>query len=325
MYNFGIDTKHFNGRLSFSAEVWFEKRFDCYTRGVGSVPMTIGIRENYLPIQNRGIVFSKGFETTLGWSGSTSNFTYWVNGMVDYYTNRIENMDEPAREFDNLVQTGDEVRSLYGLIALGFFKNQDEIDNSPVQMFGPYQPGDIKFKDVNEDGVVDANDVTKIGHTNFPQLSYAIDMGFSWKGIDFSVLWQGSAIASRMLDNYAVRAFTNNGKISTFALGRYTDEASWADATYPRLTTLANDNNWRGSDFWMRNVAFLRAKNVELGYNIPMQAARKIGLYGLRVYLNGYNLLTIDNLKDFDPEDVEAGITKYPSTRIINLGLNLKF
>lgn len=325
MYNFGIDTRHLGGKLIFTAEVWFEKRYDCYTRGVGSVPMTIGIREGYLPIQNRGIVFSKGFETSLGWIGSVSDFNYWVNGMVDYYTNRIENMDEPAREFPNLIQTGDPNKSLYGLIALGFFKNQEEIDNSPPQMFGPYKPGDIKFKDVNGDGVVDANDITKMGYTTFPQLSYAIDMGFDWKGIDFSVLWQGNAMRSVVLNNYAVRALTDNGKISTFALGRYTDESSWSTATYPRLTTLANDNNWRGSTFWMRNIAFLRAKNVELGYNLPMHSARKLGVYGVRVFLNGYNLFTIDNLKDFDPEDPDAGISKYPMTKIINLGFNIKF
>jgi hypothetical protein len=127
------------------------------------------------------------------------------------------------------------------------------------------------------------------------------------------------------MNNNVVRAFTSNGKIADYADNRYTDEASWATADYPRLTTISNDNNWRISTFWLKDAAFVRVKNLEIGYNLPMAAARKLGMYGMRVYVNGYNLLTFDNFKVFDPEDPNAGISKYPMTRIVNIGFNLKF
>lgn len=323
--NIGIETRHLDNRLSFSTELWFEKRFDIFTRGVGSVPMVIGIRETYLPIENKGIVFSKGFETTLGWSGSGSNFRYWVNGMVDFYTNRIENMDEPFMDYDYMYETGGLVRQNIALVAIGLFRDQDDIDNSPVQMFGPVKPGDIKFKDLNGDDIIDALDMTSVGYSTFPQLSFAADMGVSFSNFDFSVLLQGSAMRSVINRNSVNQAFNNNSGIAGYSLGRYTDAASWATATYPRLTTIANDNNYRGSTYWMYNMAFLRVKNLELGYNLPEAAVRKLGLYGVRFYVNGYNLLTLDKLKDFDPEDLTAGIDKYPMTSIINLGVNLKF
>ncbi len=326
MTNIGIESRQFNGHLYFSTDVWFEKRYDIFTRGEGSVPLAFGALPSNLPIENEGIVHSKGFETTLGWSGSpSSTFSYWVNGMVDYWTNKIDYMAEPFKEDAYRVETGGMVRQNFGLIALGLFKNQQEIDNSPVQMFGPYQPGDIKYKDMNNDGVIDANDFTSIGRTTFPQLSYAMDMGIRVGNFDASVLLQGSSMKSFYLTNNAVRAFTSNGSISEYSLGRYTDEASWATADYPRLTTLANNNNWRISTFWLKDAAFLRVKNVELGYNLPMASARRLGMYGMRVYLNAYNLFTFDNFKVFDPEDPNAGISKYPMTRIVNIGFNLKF
>ncbi|MFO7574086.1 MAG: TonB-dependent receptor [Bacteroidales bacterium] len=326
MTNIGIEAGMLDNRLSFTTEVWHEKRYDIFTRGVGSIPLAFGALSSNLPIENEGIVLSKGIETTLGWrDNASSSFGYWVNGMVDFWTNKIDYMAEPYKEDPYRVETGGLVRQNYGLIALGLFKNQDEIDNSPEQLFGPYQPGDIKYKDMNDDGVIDANDYSAVGRSTFPQLSYSLDMGIRAGNFDFSVLLQGSSMKSYYLNNNVIRAFTSNGKISDFALNRYTDEASWATADYPRLTTVANDNNWRISTFWLRDAAFLRVRNLEIGYNLPMEAARKMGMYGMRIYLNAYNLLSLDNFKTFDPEDPNAGISKYPMTSIVNLGVNLKF
>lgn len=122
-----------------------------------------------------------------------------------------------------------------------------------------------------------------------------------------------------------MRAFYDNGNISKYALNRYTDEASWATATYPRLTTISNDNNWRISTFWMKNASYLRLKNLELGYNVPAKFARKMGMYGFRVYFNAYNVFSIDNMDGMDPEDPTAGIGSYPQIQIFNFGLNFKF
>jgi TonB-linked SusC/RagA family outer membrane protein len=325
MINFGIDSKYFNNHLSFSADAWFEKRYDIFSRGIGNLPSALGVLSTNLAIENNGIVFSRGFEIMAGWNSNIGKINYWLNGYVDHSKSTIDYMAEPYKEDPYRVETGGRVRQDFGLIALGLFKNQDDIDNSPVQKFGPYQAGDIKYKDLNGDNVIDANDYTALGLGTFPTLTYSMDMGFRIKQFDFSMLWQGSSQRSFYMDNVAVRAFYLDGNISEYARNRYTDEASWATADYPRLTTLANDNNWRISTFWLKDATFLRLKNLEIGYNLSGPAMKKLGLYGLRVYLNAYNILTLDNLKDFDPEDPSAGISKYPMTSIVNLGLNLKF
>lgn len=325
MVNVGLDMKMLGNRLTFSGDFFYEKRSDIYTRGAGTLPLSLGVLEKNLPIMNNGQVNSMGFEISLGWQHKVGDFTYWANSYVDYSANKIINMDEPYKEDWYRRETGGRVCQNFGLVALGLFKNAEDVATSPQQMFGPYQAGDIKYADLNDDGFVDANDYTSIGGATFPNLGFALDLGFRYRNLDFSVLLQGASGMSHYLNNNAVRAFYNNGNISTYALNRYTDEASWATATYPRLTTEANENNWRISTFWLRDAAYLRVKNVELGYNIPQKAAKKLGMNGLRIYLNGYNLFTFDNIDGMDPEDPSAGISRYPQVRVLNIGLNLKF
>lgn len=325
MTNIGLDATFLDHKLSFGADFFYENRYDIYTRSAGSLPLVVGVVNSNLPIMNSGEVHSKGFEFSLGWNQTVGDFSYWVNGYVDYSTNKIINMDEPYKEDPYRVETGGSVRQNYGLIALGLFKNQAEIDSSPVQTFGPYQPGDIKYADLNGDNIIDANDYTRIGKPTFPELGVSLDLGFRYKNFDFSALFQGAFNRSHYLNNNAMRAFYDNGNISKYALNRYTDEASWATATYPRLTTISNDNNWRISTFWMKNASYLRLKNLELGYNVPAKFARKMGMYGFRVYFNAYNVFSIDNMDGMDPEDPTAGIGSYPQIQIFNFGLNFKF
>lgn len=325
MVNIGLDARFFDRKLSFSADVFFEKRYDIYTRGIGSIPLVFGVTDSKLPIQNNGRANSRGFEISLGWHQQFGDFSYWVTGYVDYSANKIINMDEPYKEDPYRVETGGRIRQNFGLVSLGLFKNKEDVNSSPTQMFGPYQAGDIKYADLNRDGVVDANDMTAIGKATFPSTGFALDLGFRYKNIDLTALFQGTSGRSHYLDNYAMRAFYNNGNISSYALGRYTDEASWATATYPRLTTLDNKNNWQPSTYWMRSATFLRLKNLEIGYNLPARIVKKMKMNGLRIYFNAYNVFCIDNMDGMDPEDPYAGIDLYPQQRIFNFGLNLKF
>lgn len=325
MFNVGLDAKFLDRKLSFSADVFFEKRYDIYTRGAGSVPLVFGVLESNLPILNNGEMRSKGFEISLGWSQNLGDFSYWANAYVDYSTNKIIAMDEPYKEDPYRIETGGSARQDYGLVAVGLFKNWNDVNTSPMQMFGPYQPGDIKYADLNNDGVVDANDYTRIGKGTFPKLGFSLDLGLQYKNFDLSLLFQGASGRSHYLSNNAMRAFYNNGNISKYALNRYTDEASWATATYPRLTTVSNENNWRISTYWMKDATYLRLKNLELGYNLPYRITRKMGMHGLRVYFNAYNVFSIDNMDGMDPEDPNAGINSYPQVQIFNFGLNLKF
>lgn len=325
MTNIGLDAKFFDRRLSFSGDMFFEKRYDIYTRGIGSIPLAFGVSDDNLPIMNNGQVNSKGFEISLGWADVAGDFSYWANAYVDYSTNKIINMDEPFKPDLYRMETGGSSRQDFGLIALGLFKNQADIDASPMQTFGQYQPGDIKYADLNNDKIIDANDYTKLGKGTFPKLGFAIDLGVRYKNFDLSMLFQGASESSSYMGNNAMRAFYNNGNISSHALNHYTNEASWATANYPRLTSLSNDNNWRISSYWMKDATYLRLKNLELGYNFPSNIAKKMGMYGFRIYFNAYNVFSIDNMDGFDPEDPNAGISQYPQTQIFNFGLNLKF
>lgn len=325
MYNVGLDAHFFKNKLTFSGDFFYENRYNIYTKGVGSIPFALGVEMNNLPIENKGEVHTRGMELQLGWKDRVGDFGYFITAYTDFTKNKIIEMSEPFKEDPYRVETGGIVGQDFGLVSLGLFKNQADIDNSPLQRFGPYQAGDIKYADLNKDGIVDENDITFIGKGNFPSINYAIDLGFSYKGFDMSMLFQGSSNSSIYLNNNAMRAFYNNGTISELALNRYTDEASWETATYPRLTTVANDNNWRLSTYWLKNASFLRLKNVEIGYNVPKRIMNKVGIDGLRIYLNGYNMFSIDNIKDFDPEDPSSGVSKYPQIKIFNLGLNFKF
>lgn len=325
MANVAIDMKLFSDKLSFSTDVWFEHRYDIFTRGIGTVPQIFGALEDYLPIENEGIVDSKGFESVLGWSDQRGKFGYWVNLSLAMSESKIIEMAEPEQAFDYMTETGLRVRQDFGLVALGLFRNQDDIDNSPLQTFGPVKPGDIKYKDQNGDDVIDMTDIVPLGYGQWPTTVYAADMGFTLGQFDFSMLWQGTSNSSVYLNNHYVRPFTSNGGISKYAENRYTDEASWATATFPRLTTLANNNNERISTFWLYDITYLRLKNLEIGYNLTNVRAKKLGLYGVRFYLNAFNLFTFDNFKYLDPEDLNAGVTKYPLTKVTNLGVILKF
>ncbi|MCK9347098.1 MAG: SusC/RagA family TonB-linked outer membrane protein [Bacteroidales bacterium] len=325
MLNIGLETSFFKNKLNMTADFFLDKRYHIYTRGIGSIPLTLGVDLDNLPIQNEGKVNTHGFELQIGWQEKQGNFKYYINTYVDFSKSKILEMSEPYKTDPYRVETGGIVGQDFGLVALGLFKNTDDINNSPIQRFGPYRPGDIKYADLNEDGYVDENDITFIGKGAFPSVNYALDLGFEYKGFDLTLLFQGASNRSVYLNNYAVKAFYENGNISEYALNRYTDEASWSSATYPRLTTLANNNNWRLSTFWLKNASYLRLKNLEIGYNIPEKILGKSGVDGLRIYLNAYNLLTIDNIKDFDPESPSAGVTQYPQIKIFNIGLNFRF
>lgn len=325
MMNIGLDAKFFDRRLSFTGDLFFEKRTNIYTRGAGSIPLSVGVKESNLPILNNGQVNSKGFEISVGWNHNIGDFNYWANAYIDYSTNKIINMDEPYKPDAYRVETGGSVGQDFGLVSLGLFKNKEDVESSPQQLFGPYQAGDIKYADLNHDNVIDANDYTRIGNGTFPKIGLSLDLGVAYKNFDLSLLFQGVTGRSAYLDNNAMLAFYNNGNVSNYALGRYTDQASWATATYPRLTTVANSNNWRISSYWMKDVSYLRLKNLELGYTLPTKISKKIGMNGLRVYFNAYNVFSIDNMNGMDPEDHGDGIDRYPQVQIFNFGLNFKF
>ena len=173
----------------------------------------------------------------------------------------------------------------------------------------------------NNDNVINEDDYYPLGYTDRPEFTLAMNLGFEYKGIDLSVLFQGALNRTVYLEGKAYHAFQNNGKISSFALDRWTLETA-DTATYPRLSTTGDKNNYQYSSFWQRNGNFLKLRNVELGYTISSPKMQKAHIQGLRIYLSGTNLFSLDHMDGFADPEVLYG---YPAVRTFNLGFNLKF
>jgi hypothetical protein len=209
----------------------------------------------------------------------------------------------------------------FGLVADGFYNTKDELDNLPA--LDGYTPvlGDIKYKDLNNDGVINVFDERAIGSTK-PQVYYGVNMGLSWKGFDLSMVWQGVMNRYIFLTGNNTYEFQNSGKGQAMEhhLGRWTP-ATAATATYPRLTVGTNVNNHRNSTFWLKDAKYLRLKNLELGYTLPQDWVRHTRLSSIRAFANAYNLLTFTPLDRVDPESYQGA---YPNQRIYNFGVNIQ-
>ena len=315
--NIGIDGTLFN-RLSFTVDVFQNNRYDILAIPYSTVPTYAGMTMPYL---NVGMVENKGFEASLRYeSKSEAPFQYFVEAKVWYAQNKITEMSEQTHQFAYQYQTGKPINQPFGLVSLGLFKDVADIANSPKQLFGDVQPGDVKYKDLNNDGVVDNQDFTAIGNPVQPFLTGSLTLGASYKGFDFQVLAQGVANRTVSLTGNYFWAFQNNTSAPELALTRWTPETA-ATATYPRLSTDYNQNNYQASDFWQRNGDFIKIRNIEVGYSIPENTIKSLRLKTLRLFVNGTNLFSFDHLVNLDPETI-AG---YPALRTVSAGIKVQF
>lgn len=332
MTNVALEGSAFNHRLDFDLEYWYDHRFDIFTAGVGIYPHVLGEEERKLPITNDGVVNSQGIEMMLSWRDRIGDFSYSVGGNVTYQGSKIVSMGEPYRAYENLVQTGNQVRQEYGLINLGLFKDKADVENSPAQLFGTYGPGDIKYKDINGDNVIDANDYVAIGNGRDPKLNFGINIAAEYKGWGIDLLFQGASQCSFYANSNSMLAFYGNGTAQYWMANRAILDAdgnvtNFATADYPRFTSQSSDNNWRASDYWIYDASYYRLKNVELSYTLPADFAKKFSISKARIYVNAYNPLTYTALSKFhiDPEDNLAGSEHYPLTKNYSIGIDLTF
>lgn len=320
--NVGFDMRLLKGALTLSADYFRENRRDILLTNQ-SLPDVLGIG---LPPENIGKVRNQGGEVEIGYTNRYRKFNYYVKGNVSYARNKVIFKGESAQLYDWMAQTGQSLGQHFGLVCLGMFKSQEEIDASPKQ-FGNVQIGDLKYKDLNNDNVIDGYDECPIGYSNVPRIQYGLSAGFDWKGFDFSMLWQGAAQFSAYFAYGAVWEFMDGGNVQEMHLNRFNpeDPSTWDTATYPRLHNGNFPNNHRKSDFWLKKGDYLRLKNLELGYTLPKNALKKVGITRLRVFLSGTNLLTFDYVKNFDPETEQERGYNYPQMSQYTLGFNFQF
>ena len=324
--NLGFDARFWNNKLSVAFDYFKDNRSDILWQRNLSVPSLFGAS---LPIENLAKVNNNGFEIELGYKNYINdNLTYSINGNFTYTKNKIIYQDEA--ESDNLLirRTGNPIGSQQGLIATGLFQSQEEIDNAPAQYNDVLAPGDIRYADINgpdgvPDGVVDRFDETIIGGAFAPEIIYGFNGSVQYKNLDFSFLFQG---AGRVKQSYGGEAsvpfFLGTGPAYQHNLDRWTPDNP--NASEPRVL-IDGAQNRRGSTFWLRDASYLRLKNVELAYNVPVENFTNKFIQGIRLYVNANNVFTISKIKDFDPENSQGRGWGYPQLRIWNVGLNVNF
>lgn len=322
----GLELKTLNNSLSVIVDLFKEHRKDIFLER-GDVPNYIGLTTN--PYGNLGIVNNKGIDATLEYNTKIGNDVRLAI-RANYTVNKdvvVENDQAPVK-YAYQETRGNNILARQGYIALGLFKDQNEINNSAV--FGSRAtilPGDIKYKDLNGDGVIDAYDQTTIGHGDVPSAVFGIGFTLNYKGWDIGAFFQGDHNADIMLSGDAIQPFKATGGLSNIyanATDRWTVANPSQNVFYPRLSYGDNPNNFLASTWWQRDASFIRLKTLDLGYTFK-NGLKSIGVQNVRVYFSGYNLVTFSKFKLWDPELDTSNGTKYPLVSTYSLGFNVRF
>lgn len=314
--NLGVDFSFLKNRLNGSVDVFNEDNKNILVKNAVSVMYG---DDFYNPV---GKMNNKGFEFELGWNDKINDFNYFISFNYSQAKNTIVFQDEELRAYSWMYETGNPYGTRFGYVFDRYFVEDDDFATLPDQSFlGTVQPGDLKYKDLNNDNVIDENDVTVIGKPMIPEITYGMNVGFAWKNLDFSAFFQGVANLDTYNSGGIFWAFYGGAGNATYEhLGRWTP-GSGQNASYPRLS-LNTTNNYVTSSYWVKDASFLRLKQLEIGYNLNNAFLRKQGITKTRFFVNGYNLLTWSAIKAYDPEST---VTRYPNVRSISVGLNLSF
>lgn len=319
-YNIGIDATLF-GSLNVEVDAYMQQRKDIWVAGTGAYTALIGFDAPYI---NAGKVNSHGFEISLDYTKKFGEVTFNAGGSFNFNKNKIKEQAEEPKAFENLVETGNPLNSTYGLVAIGLFKDEADIASSPAQNFSTVRPGDIKYEDINKDGVIDANDKTKIGYSGYaPEIFYNFHIGAEYKDFGLNLMFQG---VGRYTANLSAKGMywplLNSTSLSQqYYDGRWTP--SNPNAEFPRLSSTSNANNYQTSTFWQRDRSFLKLRNVEAYYNLPKTLMDKTGfIKTAKIYVRGVDLFCLDHIDEADPE--VYGVSA-PVNKSVVAGVQLSF
>ncbi len=317
--NLGVDFEMLD-HLTLNIDAFYEKRSQILASTNGSVPSLIGVAR---PVENVGEVENKGIEVSLLWENQVGDFSYHFGGNFSFAKNEILEMNEEFQPYDYLKETGNPVGQQFGLEALGFFADQADIESSPTQLFSEVRPGDVKYKDQNDDGVIDQLDQVPIGYASgYPEMYYASTIGFEFKGFGVDALFQGIANQTLFLNTKSVFwPLRGQNSISTFSSDRWTPETAQS-ATLPRLSLLENANNYQKNDIWLTEGDYLKLRRLEIYYRFSDQLLDKLNMKSAKIFARGMNLFSVDMVDVLDPE--ELGVT-YPTLSSWHFGINLGF
>ena len=318
--NIGTDLRIANS-LDFTLDMFYQQRRNILVSAGSLNSDVVGIQSSY---DDKGRVASYGLELGLRYAKTFENGLN-LNAGASFSTVKSEILkwiETPT--YPNLSVVNDPADAERGLIALGFFQSQEEIDNSPVQQFGQVKVGDIKYKDVNEDGVINENDYVAMDYGNtFPSLNYAFNIGAEYKGFGINAYFQGAAHQVKNLRwvDGVWGALSDNRNLSQEYYDKCFDIAG-ANALYPRLSTENVANNAQNSTIWYRNVSWLKLRDCEIYYKLPASVIEPLKISGAKIFVQGQNLLSFDNIDAMDAENLNTG---YPVMKSVNFGLSVQF
>ena len=336
--NIGFELGLFNGVFDLSVDVFDERRNNIFMERT-SIPLTAGFIKS--PWQNFGKVKNQGAEVSINFRKQFGkDFFLSFMGTFTYAHNTVIEMDEPLSVIGtNRSHTGYPVGQLFGYIDEGLYTAEDFVFNPETGkdelrdglpacgLSTTVRPGDIKYKDVNNDGKIDVNDQSPIGGTEDPEIVYGFGLNLAYKGFDFGVLFQGTGRMWRILSSNILPGQNAGGYYNVFSNyeDRWTVDNPSQDVFYPRLTYGPNNINAQPSTWWLKNMSYLRLKNIELGYSLPQRLADRSFLSGARIFLRGTNVLTFSDFKLWDPELDSADGGQYPLMRSFSAGVEFKF
>jgi TonB-linked SusC/RagA family outer membrane protein len=316
--NLALDASFLDSKIKLTFEYFDNYRYDIITQRA-TVGQIVGVS---FPRINMGKVRNKGFDFELGHNNRIGKIGYFINANLSYAKNKIIERDEPTLRFPWLQATGRSVGQQFGWQAIGFFKDAADLANSPKPANSKAEVGDLKYQDLNGDGIINDDDKGAIGHPQIPNTTYGISGGMNYEGFDFSFLLQGAMNGSVRLSDELI--YDNLGRFQESHLGRWTPETA-ETATYPKLHVTNTANNRNFSSFWLRPADYMRLKNVEIGYKLTPGFIKRIGMESVRIHANGSNLITWDKLGIVDPESPGGRGENYPQQKVYSFGMNFNF
>lgn len=323
--DFGLDFGILGGKLSGELTYFYKKTRDILLPRSASVPQTFGAT---LPDENIGKVDNKGIEAILRYNDKIGNFRFMVEGNMTFAKSKVVYMDEALNVAEQKKRTGHPFDQTYGLKALGLFRSQEEIDGWAIQDGRgntSLKVGDIKYQDYDKSGVIDGEDIQRIGKSTVPEIVFGLNIGMSYKQFELTMNFQGAT----GFDQY-LRWDPFNLESNALAIFKNSWSEDNPNAKYPRLYAGTVQNNREKSSFWLYDGTYIRLRNFELAYTFDKYPFfKKIGVQNLRVFVSGNNLLTFSKMKDFDPEapniDPDNNAYYYPQMKSYNVGLSIEF
>lgn len=344
----GIDLKLFNDDLSIVFDLFKERRENILLKREHSIPSFLGYNTS-APYGNIGIIENKGFDGTIEYNKRINkDWVIALRGNVTFNKDKWIQGELPEQKYEWMNQYGHNINGVKGYVAEGLF-TQTEIDDMArweslsdankaitpkpfASQFGTVKAGDIKYKDLNNDGQIDAYDQTYISRGDVPTTVYGFGFTVGWKDLSVGMMFQGVAGAERILNGSSVNPFNGgggSGNLYSNIGDRWTEENPDQNAFYPRLSygseTTSNINNFQKSTWWVRNMNFLRLKTLQISYNLPKPWVNKVHLKNAAVYVMGTNLFTLSRFKLWDPELNTDNGASYPNTTSYSVGINFTF